>query len=520
METIVSAKEMRWCDETTIRKFGIPGLLLMENAGRGIAEIAQRCVGSLEDKNILIFCGKGNNGGDGFVAARHLLNAGARITTVLLASPRKLTGDALANFISLSLLQRSKSNSLVLKPYSRTLLPRLPKPTLIIDAMFGTGFTGTVSQPYASVIKWINSLGVPVLSVDIPSGVDGTTGAVENLAVRASYTATFGLKKTGLLCNQGQDQTGDVFVLDIGIPRNVSVSKSLKTFLVEAGDVRSALPKRSSTAHKYSVGKVFILAGSRGFTGAAYLCSMAALRAGAGAVMLGTPEAVYPILGRRLAEAIVTPLPSTSEGTIALGGLEEIREKMKWADVVVVGPGLSTNSETQELIHKILTGHKGNFVMDADALRVVGDIGLQKLRRLKSTFVLTPHSGEYSRIIGVPANEIEIDKIEMARKGGVKGGATLVLKGGPSATGTRDGVVYLNSTGNPGMATVGSGDVLTGIIASLWAQGAPAEAATWSGVYLHGLSGDIAKEVHGERSVIAQDLIDLLPTAFRRIEGN
>ena len=519
MRTIVSAKEMRWCDETTIHKFGIPGLMLMENAGRGVAEIAQRCFGPLKDKDLLIFCGKGNNGGDGFVAARHLLNAGAKITVVLMASPRKLIGDAQANFKSLDQLRRSKSSSLVFKSYSRALLGRLPKPALIIDAMFGTGFTGKVSQPFAGAIEWINEQGVPVLSVDIPSGVDGTTGVVQNLAVRATCTATFGLKKTGLLCNQGQDYVGNVSVLDIGIPGVVSGSKSLKTFLLDAEDVRIALPKRSSTTHKYSVGKVFVLAGSRGFTGAAYLCSMAVLRAGAGAVMLGTPDAVYSILGRRLTEAIVKPLPSTSEGTIAMNALEEIQEKLKWADVVVVGPGLSTNAETQKVIHKILAGHPGKFVVDADALRVVGDIGLQKLGRSKSRFVLTPHAGEYSRIVGAPAKEIEVNRIEMARKGAIRGRVTLVLKGGPTAIGTSGGVVYVNSTGNPGMATVGAGDVLTGIIASLWAQGASEEEAAFSGVYVHGLSGDIAKELHGERSVIAQDLIDQLPPAFRRIEG-
>ena len=520
MRTIVSAKEMRWCDETTIRKFGIPGLMLMENAGRGVAEVAQRYFGPLKGKDLLIFCGKGNNGGDGFVAARHLLNADANITVVLMTSPRQLTGDAQTNFKSLDQLRRSQSDSLVFKPYAHSLLNKLPKPFLIIDALFGTGFSGKVVQPYAGAIEWINGQGIPVLSVDIPSGVDGTTGVVQNIAVQAARTATFGLMKTGLLCNQGQDRTGELSVLDIGIPGAVSGSKSLKTFVLDAEDVRTALPQRTSTAHKYSVGKVFVLAGSRGFTGAAYLCSMAVLRSGAGAVMLGTPEAVYPILGRRLTEAIVKPLPSTNEGTMAQSALEEIQDKLKWADVVVIGPGLSTNAETQQLIHKILTTHKGRFVVDADALRAVGNIGLPKLSRSKSRFVITPHSGEYARIIGAPAKEIEINKIDMTRKGAVRGRLTLVLKGGPTAIGTDSGIVYVNSTGNPGMATVGSGDVLTGIIASLWAQGADEEEAAYSGVYLHGLSGDIAKELHGERSVIAQDLVDQLPQAFRRIEGS
>ncbi|MCX6133639.1 MAG: NAD(P)H-hydrate dehydratase [Ignavibacteriales bacterium] len=519
MRTIVSAKEMRWCDESAIRKFGIPGLLLMEHAGRGVAEIAQRYFGPLHGKEILVFCGKGNNGGDGFVAARHLLITGARITIILMVSPRQLSGDALTNFRILDQVRRASTHSLFFKSYSRPLLGKLPKPALIVDAIFGTGFSGEVIQPYASAIEWINGLGVPILSVDIPSGVDGTTGKVEKLAVRALHTATFGLKKTGLLCSDGQDHVGQLSVVDIGIPRAVSDSKRLKTFQTEAEDVRTALPRRSSTAHKYSAGKVFVLAGSRGFTGAAYLSSMAVLRSGAGAVMLGTPEAVYPILARRLTEAIVKPLPSTSEGTLARAAFDEILEKLSWADVVVVGPGLSTNAETQQLVRMILEKYQGNVVVDADALRVIGDIGLRKIARLKSRIILTPHSGEYARIIGASAKEIDGNKIDFARWGGVMGKVTLVLKGGPTAIGTREGTVFLNSTGNPGMATVGAGDVLTGIIASLWAQGAAEEAAAFSGVYLHGMSGDIAKEIHGERSVIAQDLIDQLPTAFRRIEG-
>jgi len=520
MQTIVSAKEMRKCDESTIRKYGIPGLLLMENAGRGVSEIAQRRFGPLDGKRVLILCGKGNNGGDGFVAARHLLNVGANVTVVMMASARQLEGDARSNYQILDQLHRHGSHALVVKSYSQAALRKLRKPDVIIDAMFGTGFSGAVAQPYAGAIEWINGQGLPVIAVDIPSGIDGTTGVMVNIAVKAADTVTFGLKKTGLLCNQGQDCVGHVTVVDIGIPMVVSGSKLLKTFLLEPDDVRRSLPQRSSTAHKYSVGKVFVLAGSRGYTGAAYLCVQAALRAGAGAVMLGTPEAVYPILARRLSEAIVKPLPSTNEGTIALGALDAIEESLKWADIVAIGPGLSANPETQKVLETILQTYSGKVVLDADGLRAVGEIGLTRFSRLKSRFILTPHAGEFSKLINVTAKDIETNRIEMAKRGAERCHATIVLKGGPTAIGVSDGFVYLNSTGNPGMATVGSGDVLTGIIASLWAQGVSEEWAACSGVFLHGLSGDIAKEVYGERSVIAQDLIDQLPAAIRRVEGN
>ena len=520
MRTLVSAKEMRWCDETTIRKFGIPGLLLMENAGRGVSETAQSHFGPIAGRDVLIFCGKGNNGGDGFVAARHLLDAGANVTVVLMSPHQRLVGDARTNFKILERLLRSKSELLHIKSFSGTLLKTIPKPALIIDAIFGTGFSGKVSGTCSDAIEWINQQGVPVISVDVPSGVDGTTGIVENCAVEASATVTFGLLKSGLLCNQGQEHSGRVTVVDIGIPKVVRETSALKTFQIEAEDVRKVLPRRRATANKYSVGKVFVLAGSRGFTGAAYLCSMGALRAGAGAVMLGTPEAVYPILARRLSETIVRPLPSTPEGTLAGSAFDEIMEKLAWADVAVLGPGLSTNVETLNLLRKLVSNYRGDIVVDADALRVIGELSLQKLSRLKSNFVLTPHSGEYSRIIDVPAAEVDAHRIEMARSGAKKGRVTLVLKGGPTAVGTSDGVVYVNSTGNPGMATVGSGDVLTGIIASLWAQGMDAKSAAYSGVFLHGLSGDIARELFGERSIIAQDLVDQLPSALKRVEGH
>jgi NAD(P)H-hydrate epimerase len=492
--------------------------MLMENAGRAVAEIAESEFGWPQGKRILIFCGKGNNGGDGFVAARHLLNAGANVSVVMFASARTLQGDARSNYDSLVRLKHHSGGTLSIKSFSPSLLKTSRNKDLIIDAIFGTGFSGAVREPFMTAIRWINRQSVPVLSVDIPSGVDGTSGLVVNAAVKASCTVTFGLMKTGLLCNQGQDHVGVLRTIDIGIPTAVSRSKSLKTFQVEQEDVRNVLPQRASTANKYSVGKVFILAGAKGYTGAAYLCAMAALRAGAGAVMLGIPEAVYTIVARRLAEAIVKPLPSTKEGTIARDALDEIKERLEWADVAVLGPGLSTNSETQEVIAAILGKHPGKMVVDADALRGVAEIGLSKLSRLKGQFILTPHAGEYSRIIDVPSKLIEANRIELARSGSSKGRVTIVLKGGPTATGIPNGSVYLNSTGNPGMATVGSGDVLAGIIAALWAQGAAQNAAAFAGVFLHGLAGDIARDVLGERSIIAQDLIDQLPSAMKRVE--
>jgi NAD(P)H-hydrate epimerase len=518
MQPVVSADEMRWCDRTTIETYGIAGMLLMENAGRSVAEVMQREYGRLQGKTVYIFCGKGNNGGDGFVIARSLHSIGAMTTVFLLPSARQLSGDAKSNYLIVRRLARSSDSTLRIEEFSSRRLTNIPSPDFIIDAIFGTGFAGRVEGKYRDAVEWINRQRVPVVSVDIPSGVNGTNGAVETLAVYAHHTVTFGLIKTGLLVGQGQDYSGNVHLVDIGIPPAVSRSPRLRTFLVEREDVRRCLPGRASTVHKYAVGKVFILAGSRGYTGAAALCAEATLRSGAGAVILGTPEAVYPILARKLSEPIVTPLPSTDEGTMSLGALPGIREKIRWADVVVIGPGLSSNAETRALVRSLLLETPANYVVDADALRAVAEIGLRRLARTKSEWILTPHTGELGRIVKMSADQIEQERISWARKIARAGRCTLILKGGPTVTGVLEGKVLINSTGNPGMATVGSGDVLAGLIGGLWAQGMKGDDAAFSGVYLHGLAGDLAADRFGVRSIVAGDILDCLSASLRRVE--
>jgi ADP-dependent NAD(P)H-hydrate dehydratase / NAD(P)H-hydrate epimerase len=356
--------------------------------------------------------------------------------------------------------------------------------------------------------------------VDIPSGINGTTGVMENCAIRADVTVTFGCLKSGLLCNQGRGLVGSVRVVDIGIPRMISEDKRLQTFLVEKSDVRRILPKRSMHAHKYSVGKILVLAGSKGLTGAAALCCVSALRAGAGAVVLGTPDSVYPILARKLTETMVLPLPATSAGTLSLTALDTIREKLSWADVLVIGPGLSLNPETQQLVLKILLEYRGKTLIDADGLNALAVHGVHKLRSSRAQFILTPHVGEFSRLTGLTSIEVEHRRIETACALAKKIDATFVLKGVPTVTASQDGNCFLNSTGNPGMATAGTGDVLSGIIAGLWAQGMSDVEAAWVGVYLHGLSGDIVAKKIGERSLVANDIIEYLSAALQGVEAD
>jgi ADP-dependent NAD(P)H-hydrate dehydratase / NAD(P)H-hydrate epimerase len=515
MQRIVSAEEMRWCDETTIKQYGVPGLLLMENAGRGVVEVLKQKYFALESQKILVVCGKGNNGGDGFVIARLLSSLCSHVSVLLMAPPDELKGDAKKNFEILHKYTQKSHHQITLHRFSRKILSSLPTPSIIIDAIFGTGFTGSVRKPFADVIDWINKQEVQVVAVDIPSGVNGTTGVVENCAVRANRTVTFGSIKSGLLCNQGLELVGSVSVADIGIPAPVIEDNRLRTFLVERGDVHRVLPKRSIHAHKYSVGKVFALAGSKGLTGAAALSCTSAMRIGAGAVILGTPEPVYPILAKKLTEVMTFPLPATNEGTLSLLALDEIRSKLSWADVFMIGPGLSQNLETQQLIFKILLEYRGKVLIDADGLNAVAANGISKLRSSRAQCILTPHVGEFSRLTGMSSIEIEHHRIKTAGFLAKRIGATVVLKGVPTVTASKDSTCFLNSTGNPGMATAGSGDVLSGFIAGLWAQGMPDVEAAWAGVYLHGLSGDLAAKKIGERGLLANDLIEYLPEAMR-----
>lgn len=519
MDRIVSAEEMKWCDETTIRGIGIPGRLLMENAGTAIVRSMQEVLGTLRTKRVVVFCGKGNNGGDGFVAARHLSNAGAAITVFLTVAPGELKGDALANLTVLKKISGRATPPITIQRYSHNALSKLQKFDAIVDALFGTGFSGKIKQPVLGLVVWINAQTVPVFSADIPSGLNATSGVVENEAVRAQHTITFGLRKSGLLLNSGKEFSGKVSVADIGIPTVVSESKTLsRTFLIASADVGAHLPKRPLTAHKYSVGKVFVVAGSKGLTGAAALCATSALRAGAGAVLLGTPEAVYPTMMRKLTEVMVMPLPSTEEGTLSEKGFDILKPKLTWADVVVIGPGLSRHPQTLSVVLRILKGHSGRILLDADGLYAVASAGLDVLIKSKAEIILTPHSGEFGALAKKESSEVDRNRIEFPRSLAGKIGKTVILKGAPTVTASKDGTAYVNSTGNPGMATIGSGDVLSGIIAALWAQGCSTETAAYCGVFLHGLAGDLAKKQFGERSLVAGDMITYLSHAISLTE--
>lgn len=518
MQVLATAAEMRHLDTLTIESYAIPGLVLMENAGRAfVNELEDRC-DLLDGKTVVVICGKGNNGGDGFVIARHLVNKGCTVHVALLARKKAMRGDALTNMVSIQKMATQKGNLLhVIDVRSESQLRRLPKASIVVDALFGTGFTGSARGLYAAAIKWMNSQDACVASVDIASGVDATTGGVEGIAVNADLTVTMGLAKLGQFVGAGRDHSGDVRIVDISIPRAVLATSGINTYRVRSEDVASVLPRRPVDAHKYSVGKVFVLAGSRSFTGAPAMCARSVMRSGAGAVILGIPKSIHGVLARKLTEVIVTPLEETAEGTVGDAAIDEIREKIQWSDVVVIGPGLSRHNETDKLLQKLLPEIDRPVVLDADGLNAIGSNARLLKRRSKGT-ILTPHVGELRRLMGDAKLAVESDRIGCAREAAGKFRSIVVLKGAPTVTTTPGGEAFVNSTGNPGMATIGSGDILTGIVAGLMAQGMEAKQAAYAGVYVHGLAGDLAAKRYGERSMIAPDIQDCIAGAFTMLE--
>ena len=517
MELLATAEQMREFDRRAIDGLRIPGILLMENAGRGFVDALERETGPVRGKKITVICGKGNNAGDGFVIARHCATRGAAVSVECVAPASSLSGDPAVQYLGLKRLAGPAK-----PPAARITLSRFtgagPAPDIIVDALFGTGFVGNIRAPYDKAIGWINRQKAFVASVDIPSGVNGTTGAAAEPAVRAGLTVTMGLVKTGHVAGAGRDLSGKVVVVDLGVPASIFSTPPLPVMRVERGDAAAMLPRRERTAHKYSVGKVFILGGSKAFTGAPALTALAALRSGCGAVILGIPASIQPILARKLTEVILLPLPETRAGTVGPDAFEMIMEKFSWADAVAIGPGLGRDPETDALLLSLLQTERTPIVLDADGLTAcAGNVSV--LKRRKGETVLTPHTGELSRLLGVSAESIEEDRITAARDAAKAFRSTLVLKGAPTITASAKGRCVVNSTGNPGMATIGSGDVLTGVIVSLLAQGASAEEAAWGGAFVHGAAGDAVAQQFGERSLLAGDLLDALPGVLRSLEG-
>jgi hydroxyethylthiazole kinase-like uncharacterized protein yjeF len=508
---------MQELDHRAIKECGIPGICLMENAGRGAAELLVRSFPDACKESIAILAGGGNNGGDGFVIARHLKNWGIQTRVYLFSSIDEIKGDAATN-LQIWLAMGGELVEVVFKGDFAGIRKEFSKAGLMVDAIFGTGLHSEVKGFLKDTITFINSLPQSMIAVDIPSGLDATTGKVLGEAIRADLTVTFGLAKIGHVVEPGVSYVGRLEVLDIGIPDCLIEEAAIKTYLIDLDELAmNLLDPRSTQAHKGDYGHLFVLAGSPGKTGAAAMVCSAAMRMGTGLVTLGVPSSLNPILEAKLTEAMTAPLPDAGSGYLTAEAVERIRPLLKEKTALAIGPGISTESSVQEVVVKLIPETALPLVIDADGINAVASRS-EILKQGTGSVILTPHPGEMARLAGITTQEVQADRITVAKSCAASYNAIVVLKGNRTVIATPDQEVYINPTGNPGMATGGTGDVLTGMIGGLLAQGLPPlEAAKW-GVYLHGLAGDIAAQEIGEIPLIASDIIDYLPDALTEVK--
>ena len=509
---VVTAQEIRQIDRETIDHIGIPGAVLMEHAGSAVVRVLRQQFS--ECRHIAIVVGKGNNGGDGLVVARQLALAGQPVQIFLVSPIEAFAGDALTN------LQIAQNLGLPITPIlseselkqSKTLIT---SSDLIVDSIFGTGLRGGVRGFTADVIECINETGKPVVAIDLPSGVAAETGLAEGTCIQATYTVTMGLPKRGNLIHPGASHTGRLEVADIGFPPSVIDAQDIQINWTQPSDAERLLPARPKHSHKGTYGRVFVAAASTGMTGAAALTSAGALRVGAGLVTLGTPKSLNPILEVKLTEVMTLPLPETAEGSLALEAKSHIIEAVeRTRSVLAIGPGLSQHPETVALVHSLIRESDAPTVIDADGVNALSK-SKDILSSLSPQTVLTPHPGEMARLIGGTVEALEYDRIGIAQQFAKAHNVTLVLKGAPTVVARGNGEVWINSTGNAGMATGGMGDVLTGLIAGLIAQKVSPFDAAVLGVYLHGLAGDIVAESIGMHGLMAGDVLNNVPAAIK-----
>ncbi len=508
LKPVLTAEQMSAVDRITIDDIGIAGIVLMENAGRKIVECVNRMIGTVHGKQIMVLCGKGNNGGDGYVVARYLASSGADVRVVLAGDAAALRGDAKTNFDILTQLGID-----VLQVKKREHLSAFSKPDLVVDAILGTGVTGAPKPPVDLLVEAANKFGAPVLAVDLPTGINSNTGQVYRPGISADVTVTVGAIKQGLLFSPAREHAGQVRVADIGFPETVIAGIEPGTFYVTSDYYRNVLPKRNKTLYKNRSGQVFVLAGSPGLSGAASLCSEATIRSGAGLAVLGIPAGLNAVMEQKLTEVMTTPLPETAHGSVSFAAKKIIAEKIEWADAVAAGPGLAVTSDTTRLVKWLVKHSRTALVLDADALNcLAGEAEL--LQSAKASVILTPHAGELARLVGRKREDLLADPVSTVRQVSQELSCILVLKGAPTVVGSPDGDVFINSTGNPGMATGGTGDVLTGVIASLLAQGLQPIDAAVAGVFVHGMAGDIVAKKVGQAGLIASDVVAQLPAAM------
>lgn len=515
MIPIVTADQMRTLDRRTITEAHIPSLTLMERAGAGVVTHLEERYGPLAGKSITIVCGKGNNGGDGFVVGRLLRRKKVRVRLLLLVPPTELGRDAKTMY---QRFQRAAGPSAITRPTdAEDIRRRLTASDVIVDAIVGTGLSSPITGLYLDAILAINTSGRPTVAVDLPSGLHADTGTVLGAAVQADLTVTFGLPKIGLYNGSGIDCAGAVRLVDIGIPAAFVEAVGSRLMLLTDATARAALPTRRPSSHKGTYGHVGIIAGSVGKTGAAAMAALAALRVGTGLVTVAVPSSVNDVLEAKMLEVMTLPMPETKARTFARTGLERLLAFAAARDAVVIGPGLTTHPETVDLVQEFVNRIDKPCVLDADALNALaGKASL--LTACKRPPIITPHPGEMARLeTEATTQSVNQDRLGTAMRFARERGAFVILKGARTVIARPDGLAAICPTGNPGMATAGTGDILTGMVGGLLAQGLSPWDAACTATYFHGLAGDFAANLYGQAGMLAHDLIRQIPHALTPI---
>lgn len=511
---VVTSEQMREMDRLTIQTYGVSSLTLMERAGEAVTQAILERYARNAKKGVVIVSGKGNNGGDGLVTARLLKQRRIPCEVVLLARNDELSDDAAHNLRGYLKLKGKVTE--VGADGLGLLKQRIDKSGLVVDAILGTGIKSEVRGLFAEAIALINAASLPVLAVDIPSGLHTDQGVALGAAVQAATTVALGFPKLGEVIYPGVKNCGELVVADIGIDKRAVVQVAPQIELLEHEMIRQLIPRRESDTHKGTYGHVLAIAGSRGKTGAAILACRAAMRIGAGLTTLAAPRALNDIFAAALIEVMTESLRGNEAEEMEELSDDDWRRLLARKNAVLFGPGIGVNDATRSSLRWLLRNLDKPWVIDADGLNALA-LEIDRLRQAKFPPVLTPHPGEMARLIGRTTGEINADRVEIARGFAVERRCYLVLKGARSVIATPDGKIFINPTGNPGMASGGMGDVLAGVLAALLGQGlAPADAVRL-GVYLHGFVGDRVAEAKGEIGLIASDVIEGLPDGLKAL---
>jgi NAD(P)H-hydrate epimerase len=507
---VAQVDEMKDLDRRATEEFGISEDLLMENAGQAVYFVMLQEFG-IKNNKFVVLCGGGNNGGDGLVVARKIHSNGGEVKVFLLDDETKFRGAAKRNFeiISRMPIEMSKVDSI------DSIITEVLDSDAIVDAIFGTGLVRKVSGTYKDVIQLINESQSTVFSVDIPSGINGDTGEVMGVAVKADYTVTFGLPKLGNMLYPGYEHCGKLYVSHISFPPALYNSHAIKVAINNPVE----LPERARDTHKGSYGKALFIAGSSSYLGAPYFSALSFLKAGGGLSYLATPKSISPFLASKGSEVVFVPQNETPSGSIALENKNELLKFSQTVDMVVLGPGLSLDKDTQELVRELTPKITKPLLIDGDGITAIAE-DLGKIKKREAPMILTPHLGEMSRITKMEISEINKNKVDVLQRTARELNATIILKGAHSLIGYPDGTVFINVSGNSGMATAGSGDVLTGTIAAMYGLGLALEDAVRMGVFIHGFSGDVAAVDKGEDGITAQDILDYLPETMKLYRDN